>query len=126
MSLATLPPVEIVRRSADDDCDDAMPVLSLRWDVPPSGGDERLWDLPRGARLIGPPPRQFGLRLSPTADGAYALRLHWDGTRLSWPALSRGELLACSLGEVLAALGQDLWAMIDRPVGPGGPRRRAA
>ena len=46
--------------------------------------------------------------------GAYAVTLLWDTTCRQWFSLRRRELLASSLGEVLAALGTPLEHVLDQ------------
>ncbi len=119
-----LPAVEVIRKSIDESFDPSIPVLWLRWaDHGPAA--ERLWELPDGLSILGTPPRRFGMRLKRTGGDAYELRLIWEQTHLSWPLLSRAELLATSLAPLLAALGIDLWAMLEHPIG-GRARPRAA
>jgi hypothetical protein len=120
-----LPPVEVVRKSVEESFDPQTPVLTLRWaDHGPAA--ERLWELPEGLSLLGTPPRRFGLRLRRFGGDAYDVRIVWERTHLSWPALSRMELLGSSLAPLLAALGLDLWAMLEQPVAAGRARPRAA
>ena len=119
-----LPPVEVVRKTVDESFDPVSPVLMLRWaDHGPAA--ERLWELPEGLSILGTPPRRFGLRLKRLAGDAYDVALVWERTRMSWPSLSRSELLGSSLAALLAALGHDLWAMLEQPLG-GRARPRAA
>jgi hypothetical protein len=77
--------------------------------------------------LLSPPPRRFGVSVRRDGPDAYAVRLLWDRTCLSWPALSRAELLDSSLAALLGALGTDLWQLLDQPVrAQGGCPARAA
>jgi hypothetical protein len=58
----------------------------------------------------------------------YAVRVLWDGTLFTWAALSRMQLLASALAPLLAALGKDLWHLLEQPSprGNGITPRRAA
>jgi hypothetical protein len=85
-------------------------VLVLRW----RGGAERLWELPEGLCVTGPAPGKLGLSVRRRDGDRYAVRLLWDRTTLAWEDVSKVELLGCCLGPLLAALGLDLWAMLDR------------
>src|SRR6185437_4623442 len=104
----TLPPAEVIRQYIDDDFDAFTPVLVLRWQDAPGSG-ERLWELPEGMCVVGAAPRRLGVRIRRQSRETYAVRLLWDSTQLSWPALSRLELLTSCLAPLLAALGVDLW-----------------
>jgi hypothetical protein len=120
-----LPSVEVVRKSADESFDPHTPVLTLRWaDCGPAS--ERLWELPEGLSILGSPPRRFGLHLRRHSADGYAVRLVWGQAQLSWPALSRMELLGSSLASLMKALGQDLWSMLEQPVGAARAKPRAA
>jgi hypothetical protein len=117
-----LPPVEVVRKSVEESFDPLSPVLTLRWaDHGPAA--ERLWELPEGLSILGTPPRRFGFRVKRLGGDSFHVRIVWERTQMSWPALSRLELLGSSLAPLLAALGLDLWAMLEQaPVGRARPR----
>lgn len=121
---SSLPAVEVVRKSFDESFDPHTPVYSLRWLE--KGPQERLWELPEGLSLLGAPPRRFGFQVRRQSQDCYAVRLVWDQTQLSWPALSRVELLSSSLGVLLSALGLDLWSLLEQPVAGSRVRPRAA
>jgi hypothetical protein len=122
---AKLPSAEVVRKFVEESFDPHAPVLVLRWPEP-AGSAERLWELPEGLSILGKPPRQFGLQLRRQAADGYAVRMVWERTQLSWPALSRMELLGSSLAALLSAVGLDLWSMLEQPVAGARPRVRAA
>jgi hypothetical protein len=111
-----LPEPEVVRRYVDEVFHRSAPVLSLRW---PGGAalGERLWELPDGVSIVGAPPQRFGVHLQRVGD-AFSLRLLWNGTCLSWASLSRMQLLSSALAPLLAALGTDLWCLLEQPA-PG-------
>src|SRR5438105_1571026 len=113
--MTTLPAPEVVRSYFDDAFDPHLPAVSLSWR---GGPPERVWELPEGVSLVGPAPRRFGFRARPRRDGSYEVRLLWDRTCFSWPSLSRVQLLGSSLAPLLAALGNDLWCLLDRSDGP--------
>jgi hypothetical protein len=79
---------------------------------------EHPWTLPSGETVNGPPPARFGLHVRRQAEDAYAVTLVWDSTYRQWFSLRRRELLASSLGIVLAALGTRIEHLLDQPVGP--------
>jgi hypothetical protein len=120
----TLPAPEVVRCFFDESFDPHLPAMSLRWDPGYAGPLERLWDLPEGIAIVGPPPRRFGFSVRRLEADAYAVRLLWDQTQLSWPTLARVQLLTSALAPLLAALGTDLWYLLDQPI-PSGPPLRA-
>jgi hypothetical protein len=102
---------EVVRKYLDEAFDPRAPVMVLRWD----GGGERLWELPEGLCVTGPAPAKLGLSVRRRDADRYAVRLLWDRTTLGWEDVSKVELLGCCLGPLLAALGLDLWSLLDQP-----------
>jgi hypothetical protein len=118
MAQALSPPA-VLRCYFDESFDPHLPAMCLRWAGPQP---DRLWELPEGVALVGPPPQRFGVSIRRDGEDAYAVRLLWDRTCLTWRALSRVQLLACALVPVLAALGTDLWYLLDQPA----PRPAAA
>jgi hypothetical protein len=112
MSIA-LPTAEVVRQEIDDTFDRHTPVLILRWQE--EGPAERLWELPEGLCVVGGPPGRLGVSIRQGLGDDFAVRLLWERTLLSWPALSRMELLGSCLASLLAALGFDLWSMLEQP-----------
>jgi hypothetical protein len=114
----SLPSVEVIRKFIDTDFDPRSPVLVLDWS---DSHSERLWELPMGLCVVSAPPRQFALQARRHEVDSYAVRLRWDGTLLSWPALSRVELLGSCLSPLLSALGLDLWSLLEQPI----PSRRS-
>jgi len=121
-----LPTPEVLRCSFDESFDPHLPAMCLRWD----GSGEpasRDWHLPEGVCLHGPPPCRFGIHVHRLGDDSYTVRLLWDRTSLVWLSLTQRELLNCDLRSVLAALGTDLWYLLDQPIDPEPtPSPRAA
>jgi hypothetical protein len=120
-----LPRAEVVRRFIDESFDPHAPVWVLRWPAG-RGTAERLWELPRGLALVGGPPAQLGVVIHRDGPDRYAVRLCWEQTQLSWPAVSRLELLGSCLAPVLKAVGLDLWSLLQQPVAGPRPRQWAA
>jgi len=121
----TLPAAEVVRKFIDEAFDPVAPVLVLRWPAG-EGQAERLWELPEGLCVAGAAPNRFGWRIRRTGADTYGVRLVWDRTVLTWSNLSRVELLGCCVGSMLAALGVELWSVLEQPVPGPGSRQRAA
>ncbi len=121
-----LPIPEVLRCYFDESFDPHLPAMCLRWegDAQPC---ERDWHLPEGVCLHGPPPGRFGIHVHRLGIDSYAVRLLWDRTCLVWLALTQRELLDGDLRSVLAALGTDLWYLLDQPIDPDPtPSPRAA
>jgi hypothetical protein len=121
----TLPAAEVVREYIDDSFDAQSPILVLRWEDEPGRG-ERLWELPEGLCVVGSAPRRLGFHIRRQKEDCYAVRLMWENTHLTWPTLSRMELLASCLSPVLGALGIDLWSMLEQPLPATRSARLAA
>ncbi len=116
---------EVIRSYVDRSQEPHLPVLCLHWEY--EGNAERLWDLPEGVSILGPAPTRFGVGIQRVAAETYSARLLWDHTMLSWPSLSRAQLLMSCLSPLLGALGTDLWHLLDQPVVAAGRfRLRAA
>jgi hypothetical protein len=110
-----LPTPEIVRRHVEDFFHRSAPVMSLRWPTN-AASMEKLWELPDGVNIMGTPPERFGFHMQRVGRDAYAVRLLWNQTCFSWEALSRMQLLSSALAPLLAALGTDLWCLLEQPV----------
>jgi hypothetical protein len=121
-----MPAVEVLRCYFDETFEPHLLAMCLRWEV--AGAGERLWELPEGVTIVGPAPQRFGFSVRRLDADAYSARLLWDRTCLTWPSLSRRDLLGSALARVLAALGTDLWCLLDQPASRPGPpgRPRAA
>ena len=63
-------------------------------------------------------PRRFGLLIRRNSSDAYSVQILWDRTQLVWHAVSRLDLLGTCLAPLLAAVGLDLWSLLEQPV-PG-------
>ena len=120
----SLPPAQVVRKIIDEAFDIHSPVLILEWS---EGGSntERLWELPDGFSIMGAAPRRFGLLVRRTTSDAYSVQLLWDRTQLVWRDVSRLDLLGTCLAPLLAAMGLDLWSLLEQPV-PGARMQRWA
>jgi hypothetical protein len=114
--MSSLPAPRVVACYFDIGFVPPLAAMQLAWPAVPA--PERGWTLPSGETLTGPPPARFGLHVRRQADDAYAVTLLWDSTYRQWFSLRRRELLASSLGVVLAALGTPLEYLLDQPVGP--------
>jgi len=111
-----LPAAEVLRCYFDDALEPHLPAMDLRWGAAEYCSSDQVWDLPEGVRLFGPAPRRFGISIQRLADDAYSVRLLWDRTCLIWLSLSRRQLFDCDLEPLLAALGTDLWYLLEQPV----------
>ena len=111
----SLPPAQVVRKVIDEAFDIHSPVLVLEWS---EGGStaERLWELPDGFSIVGGAPRRFALLVRRSSSDTYGVRLLWDRTQLVWRGVSRLDLLASCLAPILAAVGLDLWSLLEQPV----------
>src|SRR5262249_25108290 len=119
----TLPTVEVVRTYFDEAFDAQAPIRVLRWS---DAQGERLWELPEGLTITGPAPRGFGFQVRRLGPDSYSARVAWDRTYLAWPSLSKVDLLSSCLAPLLAALGADLWQLLDQPATAPRLRLRAA
>jgi hypothetical protein len=121
--IEALPVPEVVRCYFDEVLTPRLPAMCLRW----PDSDERVWELPEGVRLVGPAPERFGVSIQRQGEDAYTVRLIWNRTGLTWPCLTRAELLPGDLAILLEAMGTDLWYLLDQPIGVAdGPPSRAA
>jgi hypothetical protein len=119
-----LPAPEVIRCYFDDTFARRLPAMCLRWRDCPG---ERLWELPEGVTLMGPPPERFGVTIQRIGTDAYEVRLLWDGSCFVWKSVRRVQLLTCALTPLLGALGTDIWYLLDQPVnGEAYAPRRAA
>lgn len=111
----TLPAPEVVRCYFDTTFDPHLPAMCLRWEDD-ANAEDFVWELPEGVRLAGPPPRQFGIRVQRQSLDSYSVRLLWERTCLTWLDVTRSQLLNSDLDGLLAALGTDLWYLLDQPL----------
>jgi hypothetical protein len=126
MPVQTLPAPAVVRSYFDDGFDPHLPAVCLRWGDEEAETPQRLWELPEGVSVCGPAPRQFGLSVRRLRADSYHVRVLWDRSHFVWPALGRLQLLGSSLAPLLAALGNDLWHLLDQPVRGQELARKAA
>jgi hypothetical protein len=121
--MSTLPAPHVVACYFDIGFVPPLAAMQLTWPAVP----EQPWLLPSGEALAGRPPSRFGLDVRRQAEDAYAVTLVWDSTYRQWFSLRRRELLASSLGIILAALGTPIEYLLDQPIGPPDrPRQSAA
>lgn len=120
----SLPTPDIVRRYIEDYFHESVPALSLRW--PATAAAEKLWELPDGLSIVGAPPERFGFHVQRVGRDIYSLRVLWNQMCLTWGSLTRMQLLSSALAPLLAALGTDLWRLLEQPVPGGKTMSRAA
>jgi hypothetical protein len=77
--------------------------------------------------MTGTPPQRFGVSIQRRNADTYTVRLLWDRTCLIWPGVARTQLLTSALAPLLAAMGTDLWYLLDQPIRTetGVPRKAA-
>jgi hypothetical protein len=122
-----MPAPQVLRSYVDDSLAGPVPAVVLRWPGLAGADAARYWDLPEGVNVVGPAPRLFGITIHRHGPDTYAVRLLWDQSTFGWQALSRSQLLGSSLVALLAALGSDLWYLLDQPIGAASsPPGRAA
>jgi len=92
-----------------------MPGMELQWDTDAPGVMERAWHLPDGVVLQGPAPGRFGITIHRFGTDSYRVRLLWNRMCLSWDGLTRVQIMASALKSLLAALGTDLWELLEQP-----------
>jgi len=104
----------ILRSEIDEAFDLRVPTFRLRWDA--TDIRERLWDLPEGVCLVGPPPEKFALKVQRRGRDSFAVKLLWNRTLMSWHNLTRVQLLTTGLAPLLEALGNDLRDLLEQPI----------
>ena len=110
----SLPSAQVVRKTIDEAFDVRSPVFVLEWSE--GANSERLWELPDGFSIMGLAPKRFGLLIRRNSSDAYNVQILWDRTQLTWRAVSRLDLLASCLSPLLAAVGLDLWSLLEQPI----------
>ena len=122
-----LPMPDVLRCYFDDEFEPPLPAMALRWQSNGTDATERLWCLPEGVCVVGLAPQRFGLTIQRRQLDTYYVRLLWDSSCLQWPALTRAQIMTSVLNPLLAAMGTDLWYLLDQPVGmpPPAPRQAA-
>jgi hypothetical protein len=93
-----------------------LPVLTLRWDADAPGVADRAWHLPEQLRIDGPAPERFGCAVERLGHDAYHVKVLWNRMCLSWPTLTRRQILTCSLPMILQAVGIDIGQLLDQPI----------
>ena len=94
----------------------ALSAVELEWDVDAVGHVDRLWHLPAGLKLQGPPPTRFGMAIHRRGEDQYQLRVLWNELSLAWDNLARHQIMASSVAPLMAMLGTDLWRLLMQPV----------
>jgi hypothetical protein len=112
----SLPAPQVLRCYFDEGFQPHLPAMHLRWDLRVLGLAERLWELPEGVCLVGPPPDHFGVTVQRQGADCYTVRVLWNHSRLSWSGLKRVQLLTSSLEPILRALDTDLRYLLEQPV----------
>jgi hypothetical protein len=114
--MQSLPAPEVIDCYLDTGFHPPLPAMRLRWDPNAPGSAERHWYLPGGVSLTGPAPERFGITIHRRAADAYAVRVLWNTTCMSWAGLTRVQVLTSALVPLLRAMGTDLWHLLDQPV----------
>jgi hypothetical protein len=93
-----------------------LPAMDLSWDADAPGVAERFWYMPGGVLLKGPAPRSFGITIHRQGKDSYRVRVLWNGLCLCWDELTRVQIMASSLANILDALMTDLWYLLNQPI----------
>ena len=107
---------EVVRCYFDKNQEPHLPAMELRWEGDDPDCAERAWHLPENVVLKRSAPRKFGITVNRVGPNSFRVRCLWDELCINWTCLTRGQIMASSLSQVLRALGTDLWHMLDQPV----------
>jgi hypothetical protein len=121
-----LPRPEVLRCFFEERAQPPLAAMALRWDPDAPGVADRFWHLPDGVCMQGPAPARFGITIARRGDDAYHVRALWNDLCLSWENLTRVQVMASSLSAVLAALGTDVWHLLNQPVADVGRPSRVA
>jgi hypothetical protein len=124
--LTTLPSPEVLRCYVEEGFTPGLPAMCLRWKDGEDEAEERQWEMPEGIVLSGPLPERFGISIRRVRRDAYLVRLLWNRTCLVWQDLHRSQILASALTPLLAAMGTDLWYLLEQPVHSGEHPQQAA
>src|SRR5262245_4624858 len=108
-------PTPKIKRCADE-------AMDLQWDADEPGVMERAWHLPDGVVLHGPAPARFGVKIQRGHSDLYRVRVVWNRLTLDWDGLTRVQIMASSLKPLLAALGTDLWELLEQPTMSAKPQ----
>ncbi len=66
--------------------------------------------------MKGPAPDRFGVTVHRVGADSYRVRLLWNSLCLSWEHVTRVQVMTSALAPILAALGTDLWHLLNQPV----------
>ena len=111
-----LPKPEVTRCFFEESFDPPLPAMDLGWDPDGPGVAERVWHLPDCVLLKGPAPHRFGITIHRQGRDSYQVRVLWNQLSLRWDDLSRVQIMASSLTNILDALGTDLWYLLNQPI----------
>jgi hypothetical protein len=117
MPMLSLPKPEVVRCFHATGFEPHLPAMVLRWADSPSH-TEHIWHLPDNLTLKGPAPQRFGITVHRLGPNAFQVRCLWDNLSVTWERLTRSQVMASSLSQILSALGTDLWYLLNQPVEP--------
>lgn len=109
----TFPEPDLLSCYFDEAFTPHLAAMRLRW---PQAAEDRLWRLPQGVCLSGPPPERLGVNLQRLAPNTYALCLVWDEKGFRWASLTAAELITGDLCVLLEAIGTDLRGWLTQPV----------
>jgi hypothetical protein len=124
--MTTLPSPKVLRCYLEESFTLGLPAMCLRWECDANEVEEHQWELPEGVTLRGPLPERFGISIRRERKDAYRVRLLWDRTYLVWQDLPRAQILDSVLAPLLAAMGTDLWYLLEQPVQSSEQPQRAA
>ena len=111
-----LPRPEVRRCFFDKSFEPPLPAMALAWDHDAPGLAEHVWYLPGDVTVQGPAPDRFGVTVHRVGADSYRVRLLWNGLCLSWEHLTRVQVMTSALAPILAALGTDLWHLLNQPI----------
>jgi hypothetical protein len=111
-----LPKPQVERCIFADGFESPLPAMELRWDRDDGCVAEQVWHLPAGVTLKSAAPDRFGIAIHRGGKNSYRVRVAWNDLCLCWNDLSRSQIMSSSLASILAALGTDLWRLLDQAV----------
>lgn len=107
---------EVVRCFFEPSTEAPLPAMELCWDPDTPGIAERTWHLPNSIVLKGPAPQRFGIAIHRHEANAYRVRVLWNDMVFTWDDLTRTQVMASSLTQLLQVLGTDLWYLLNQPI----------